>query len=81
MSEAQATIAASKGRIAELQQRLAEAERASKRQAIPFAREEHKADPKKPGRKGRNAWGTSSRTSAKWPRTRQVGRCALRGIR
>jgi transposase len=35
----------------ELERRLAERERVGKRQATPFARAEHTADPKKPGRK------------------------------
>jgi len=35
----------------DLQQRLAEAERAAKRQAAPFAKGDPKANPKKPGRK------------------------------
>lgn len=40
-----------KAEIAQLRERLAEVERAGKRQATPFRREEHKADPQKPGRK------------------------------
>jgi transposase len=43
--------AALKLRIVELEQRLAEWERVGKRQATPFARAEHTAYPKKPGRK------------------------------
>src|SRR5712692_2976644 len=51
LEQARAENAALKARIAELERRLAELERAGKRQATPFARDEHKADPKKPGRK------------------------------
>ncbi len=38
-------------RIAELEQRLSELERAAKRQATPFARQQRKKHPKRPGRK------------------------------
>ena len=38
-------------RVAELEQRLAELERTGKRQATPFARKQHKENPKRPGRK------------------------------
>ncbi len=51
LEQAQAENAALKAEIARLKQRIAELERAAKRQATPFARDEHKADPKRPGRK------------------------------
>jgi len=51
LEQAQAENAALKAEIARLKQRIAEFERAAKRQATPFARDEHKADPKRPGRK------------------------------
>src|SRR5712692_11084713 len=51
LEQARAENVALKARIAELERRLAELERAGKRQATPFARDEHKADPKTPGRK------------------------------
>ncbi len=38
-------------RIAELEQRLAELDRAAQRQATPFARQQRKKNPKRPGRK------------------------------
>jgi len=38
-------------RIAELEQRLAELDRAAKRQATPFARQQRKQNPQRPGRK------------------------------
>ena len=46
-----ALIAQLQQRLAELQQRLAELERAAKRQATPFARQQRKENPKRPGRK------------------------------
>lgn len=51
LEQAQAENAALKAEIARLKQRIAELERAAKRQATPFARDGHKADPKRPGRK------------------------------
>ena len=51
LEQAQAEKAAWKAEIARLKQRRAELERAAKRQARPFARDEHKAEPKRPGRK------------------------------
>jgi transposase len=51
LAQARAENAALKVQIVELEQRLAEWERVGKRQATPFARAEHTADPKKPGRK------------------------------
>ncbi len=51
LDQAQAENAALQTEIARLRQRIAELERAAKRQATPFARAEHTAEPKKPGRK------------------------------
>ena len=51
LEEAKVENAALKAEIVRLKRRIAELERAGKRQATPFARDEHKADPKKPGRK------------------------------
>jgi hypothetical protein len=51
LAQARAENAALKVQIVELEQRLAEWERVGKRQATPFVRAEHTADPKKPGRK------------------------------
>ena len=51
LDQAQAENAALQTEIARLRQRIAELERAAKRQATPFAREEPTADPTKPGRK------------------------------
>ena len=46
-----ALIAQLQQRITELEQRLTELEQAAKRQATPFARKQHKENPKRPGRK------------------------------
>jgi len=51
LGQAQAENAALKAESAQLKQRIAEFERAAKRQATPFARDEPKAEPKRPGRK------------------------------
>jgi hypothetical protein len=51
LRQALARIAELQQQVLDLQARLAEAERAGKRQATPFARREHKAQRKRPGRK------------------------------
>jgi transposase len=51
LAQARAENGALKVQIVELEQRLAEWERVGKRQATPFARAKHTADPKQPGRK------------------------------
>jgi transposase len=51
LQQRDAQLASLQQRIAELEQRLAELERASKRPATPFARKQHQAKPKRPGRK------------------------------
>jgi DNA repair exonuclease SbcCD ATPase subunit len=51
LRQALARIAELQQQVVDLQARLTEAERAGKRQATPFARAEHKAKRKRPGRK------------------------------
>lgn len=51
LEQRDATIEALTQQVNELQNQLAQAQRASKRQATPFARDEHVEHPKKPGRK------------------------------
>ncbi len=51
LRQALARIAELQQQVTDLQARLAEAERAGKRQATPFARQAHKAQRKRPGRK------------------------------
>jgi hypothetical protein len=51
LQQAKAENATLKEEMGRLQQRIAELERAGKRQATPFARREHNPDPKRPGRK------------------------------
>jgi hypothetical protein len=50
-ADLEAQLAQRDAHIADLQAQLATAQRAAKRQAIPFARRERKANPQKPGRK------------------------------
>jgi transposase len=57
--QGEARLAELQQKLADLQARLAELERASKRQATPFARQKHKAQRQRPGRKagqGKFAW-------------------------
>jgi hypothetical protein len=51
LEQARAENGVLKEQIAQLQQRLAEMERAGRRQATPFARRERQENPKRPGRK------------------------------
>jgi len=59
IAELEARVAELLQQLAELQVQVAELERAGKRQAVPFARKEHKPHRKRPGRKagqGKFAW-------------------------
>lgn len=51
LQQRDATIEKLKQQVDQLQKQLAEAKRSTKRQATPFARREHVAQPKRPGRK------------------------------
>ncbi len=51
LEQAKAKNAILKAEICRLKQRIAELERTAKRQATPFARDEHTPNPKRPGRK------------------------------
>lgn len=53
----EAKVAALQKRIAQLEQSLAKATQASKRQAAPFSKGKPKANPNKPGRKGGSNYG------------------------
>ena len=53
--------------VAKLRARLEESRRAGKRQAAPFSRGEKKSDPKRPGRKPGEAYGTRARREAPPP--------------